>query len=121
MRRSVYQTIDSWRILSNKDEVKKSSRNTGSHWTSERKERELFPCCSERTSTKIVGGISRISVSREKKTVPCLLGWGGGMKVEAWAKAWGGGWGEAKGLFERWREQSICPEEAEEKTCDTER
>lgn len=121
MRRSVHKTIDSWRILSNKDEVKKSGRNTSSHWTSERKERELFPCCSERTSAKIVGGISRISVSREKKTVPCLLGWGGGMKVEAWAKAWGGVWGEAKGLFERRREQSICPEEAEEKTCDTER
>lgn len=34
---------------------------------------------------------------QEKRTVPCLLGWDGGMKVEAWAKAWGGGLGGSKG------------------------
>lgn len=58
--------------------------------------------------------MNRISVFREKKTTPCVSGWGGRMKVAAWAEACGEGWGEANVLFGRWREQSVCLGEAED-------
>lgn len=38
---SIHKTLP-LRILNNKDEVKKNGKNTGSRWTSERKERTSF-------------------------------------------------------------------------------
>lgn len=62
-----------------------------------------------------------LAVFWEKRTVSCLLGWDNGMRVGGMGQGWRGGWGEAKVLFGRWREQSISFGEAEEKTCVTER
>lgn len=116
-RASVHRTM-SLTILNNKDGVKKNGRNTGSCWTSERKERALFPCCSGKTSGRRwwlaqCYRMSWISVFRENKTFPCVVGWGGGMTVEAWASQ--DGWYLRDG-----GNRSICLGGTEGKTGNTE-
>lgn len=105
-RASVHRTM-SLTILNNKYGVKKNGRNTGSCWTSERKERALFPCCSGKTSgrrwwlAQCLQGELDLSLQGEQDFPLCArLGWwddSGGMGQPGWM------------IFEGWREQINLP------------